>query len=231
MDEPGSSGATKSVLITGATGMIGGLVLSRCLERRDVERVVSIGRRRSGVRHDKLEEVEMAELDAVQDVAAHLVAHDAVLFCMGVYTGQVSNDELVRLTADVPLRFAATLAERSPSARFALLSGQGADRTGRARMVFARAKGAAEQGLVDLGFPEVLSFRPGYIYPVTPRREPNVSYRLFRALYPVVGRLVPNIGVPSDALAQVMVDETLHDGADRGDVVFENRDIRRLADL
>lgn len=221
----------KSVLITGATGMIGGLVMARCLERDDVARVVSIGRRATGVAHDKLEEVEVAELEAVDGLVEPLAGHDAAFFCMGVYTGQVPNEELRRLTADVPLHFAEALAAHSPSARFALLSGQGADRTGRARMVFARAKGRAEQGLVEFGFPEVLSFRPGYIYPVVPRREPNLSYRIFRALYPMLGRLVPNVGVPSDALAQVMVDQTLHDGAGRGDVVLENLDIRRLAGL
>ena len=231
--------ASKSVLLTGATGMIGGLVLQRCLERPDVARVVSMGRRRTGQDHDKLVEVEVAELDRVgseldADAASmdeHLRGHDAAFFCMGVYTGQVSNEELHRLTADVPLRFAEALIAQSSTVRFALLSGQGADRRGRSRMAFARAKGAAEQGLVDLGFPEVLSFRPGYIYPVTPRREPNVSYRVFRALYPVLGRVMPNIGVPSDALARAMVEETLHAGPPRGDRIFENREIRRVAAL
>lgn len=224
---------TWSVVITGATGMIGRLALEGCLQRDDVHQVVSIGRRGSGLEHEKLQELKVADLDAGLEAvdSEHLAGHDAVIFCMGVYTGQVPNDELRRLTTDVPLRFAEALAAQSPAARFALLSGQGADRTERARMAFARAKGAAERGLVELGFPEVLSFRPGYIYPVTPRREPNVSYRVFRALYPVLGRLVPNIGVPSDALARVMVDETLHAGAHRGDRIFENRDIRERAGL
>ena len=222
-----------SVLITGATGMIGRLALEGCLQRDDVLRVVSIGRRDTGLGHEKLQEVEVADLavDLEGVDPEHLAGHDAAIFCMGVYTGQVPSDELRRLTTDVPLRFAEALAEQSPAARFALLSGQGADRSEQARMAFARAKGAAEEGIVELGFPEVLSFRPGYIYPVTPRREPNVSYRVFRALYPVLGRLVPNVGVPSDALARVMVEETLHAGAHRGDRIFENRDIRERAGL
>ena len=232
MNDPEThSGTSRSVVLTGATGMVGGLVLERCLERDDVGRVVSIGRRRSGRSHSKLLEVELEDLGAARSVAEHLRGHDAAFFCMGVYTGQVSKDELRRLTTEVPLRFAEALAEHSPSARFALLSGQGADRAERSRMVFVRAKGAAEQGLVALGFPEVLSFRPGYIYPVTPRSEPNLSYRVLRALYPLLGRLVPNLGVPSDALAHVMVEETLHTGSDHGDRVLENAEIRRRAGL
>jgi hypothetical protein len=36
--------------------------------------------------------------------------------------------------------------------------------------------------VLALGFPRTHLFRPGYIYPVTPRTEPNLSYRAFRAL-------------------------------------------------
>ena len=32
-------------------------------------------------------------------------------------------------------------------------------------------------------FTHVSIFRPAYIYPVEPRKEPNVSYRLLRAVY------------------------------------------------
>lgn len=223
-----SASEMKSVVVTGATGMIGGLVLRLSLERADVRRVVSVGRRSTGLAHDKLEEILLDDFEDSDSLGPPLEGHDAALFCMGAYTGVVPNDELRRLTTEAPLQFAEALIVRSPSARFGLLSGQGADRSERSRMVFARAKGAAEQGLIELGFPAVLSFRPGYIYPVTPRREPNVSYRIFRALYPVLGRLVPNVGVPSDALARVMVEETIG-ASGGGDRIFENRDIRRLA--
>src|SRR6266849_10501839 len=31
---------------------------------------------------------------------------------------------------------------------------------------------------------EVVIFRPAYIYPVEPRKEPNLSYRVLHAIYP-----------------------------------------------
>jgi uncharacterized protein YbjT (DUF2867 family) len=75
----------------------------------------------------------------------------------------------------------------SPDAAFSFLSGNGADPTGRSRLAFARYKGEAEKALLAAGFPRVYIFRPAYIYPVEPRKEPNFSYRLMRAIYPRFG--------------------------------------------
>lgn len=38
--------------------------------------------------------------------------------------------------------------------------------------------GEAENALIAAGFPSVYIFRPAYIHPVEPRKEPNFSYRL-----------------------------------------------------
>ena len=80
----------------------------------------------------------------------------------------------------------------------------------KSRMAFARYKGAAEKVLLKIGFPRVHIFRPGYIYPVTPRKEPNFSYRISRFLYPVLRRVYPNIGIPSENLARAMVHTGLY---------------------
>jgi uncharacterized protein YbjT (DUF2867 family) len=58
-------------------------------------------------------------------------------------------------------------------------------------MSFARYKGEAENALLASGFASVYIFRPAYIYPVTPRREPNFGYRLLRAIYPAFGCYPP----------------------------------------
>jgi hypothetical protein len=66
-------------------------------------------------------------------------------------------------------------------------------------MSFARFKGEAENALLARGFARVYIFRPAYIYPVTPRREPNFSYRLLRAIYPAF-RLISSFQVIHDDL-------------------------------
>jgi uncharacterized protein YbjT (DUF2867 family) len=97
-------------------------------------------------------------------------------------------------------------------------------------MPFARYKGEAEKALLAAGFPRVYLFRPAYIYPVDPRREPNFSYRLLRAIYPAFRVLFPNQVIPADDLARAMVDVALRDTAEHLELVFENRDIRALVE-
>jgi uncharacterized protein YbjT (DUF2867 family) len=109
---------------------------------------------------------------------------------------------------------------------FSFLSGSGADQTGRSRMAFARYKGEAEKALIAAGFPRVYMFRPAYIYPVEPRKEPNFSYRLLRAVYPAFRVLFPNQVIRADDLARAMVDVAVRETGEIGGFVFENRDIR-----
>src|SRR6201996_8228176 len=95
-------------------------------------------------------------------------------------------------------------------------------------MAFARYKGEAEKALLAMGFPRVYLFRPAYIYPVEPRKEPTLSYRLLRAVYPAFRMLFPNQVVRADDLARVMVDAAVRGTPQRPGPVFENRDIRAM---
>ena len=142
--------------------------------------------------------------------------------------GSVSDAELRTITAGYTIEFARVLRNSSPNAAFSFLSGNGADPTGRSRLAFARYKGEVEKALLAAGFPRVYLFRPAYIYPVQPRREPNFSYRLIRAVYPVFRLLFPNQVVRADDLAGAMVDVVLRETQGHPALIFENRDIRAI---
>jgi uncharacterized protein YbjT (DUF2867 family) len=129
---------------------------------------------------------------------------------------------------DYTIEFARVLHAGSPEAAFSLLSGKGADPTGRSRMPFARYKGEAEKALLAAGFPRVYVFRPAYIYPVEPRKEPNFSYRLLRAIYPAFRLLFPNQVIRADDLARAMLNVVVQKTSERETRVFENRDIRAM---
>jgi uncharacterized protein YbjT (DUF2867 family) len=94
-------------------------------------------------------------------------------------------------------------------------------------MAFARYKGEAEKALLAAGFPRLYIFRPAYIYPVEPRKEPNFSYRLLRAIYPAFRMLFPNQVIPADDLARA-IDVAVRETRETGGRVFENRDIRTM---
>jgi uncharacterized protein YbjT (DUF2867 family) len=220
--------ATKRVVIVGASGMVGGYALRYLLEDAAVGGVTSIGRRTLGVSHPKLTEILHSDFADCSPLADALTEHDAAVYCLGAYTGAVAGEELRRITVDYTVEFARVLRASSPNATFAFLSGSGADPTGRSRMAFARYKGEAEKTLSATGFPHVYIFRPAYIYPVQPRKEPNLSYRLLRAIYPVFRVLFPNQVIRADDLARTMADAAVRGWGEGRTLVLENRDIRHL---
>jgi uncharacterized protein YbjT (DUF2867 family) len=174
----------KRLVIVGATGMVGGYALRYALDHSGVGRVTAIGRRKLAIAHPKLDEVLHRDFADCSALAGPLSRQDAAIFCLGTYSGAVSDTELRITTVDYTVEFARVLHGSSPGAAFSFLSGNGADQTGRSRMPFACCKGEAEKALLAAGFPRVYLFRPAYIYPVEPRKEPNLSYRLLRAIYP-----------------------------------------------
>jgi uncharacterized protein YbjT (DUF2867 family) len=208
--------------------MVGGYALRYAFENPGVGTVTSIGRKGLGLSHPKLREVlhqDFADCSALREA---LSGQDAAVFCLGAYTGAVPDSEFRKITVDYPVEFARVLRASSPTASFSFLSGNGADPTGRSRMAFARYKGEAENALLASGFPHLYIFRPAYIYPVEPRKEPNFSYRILRGVYPVFRALFPNQVIRADDLALAMVDVAVG-GAGVGAIrVFENRDIRAL---
>lgn len=225
-----SSGATqRRLVILGATGMVGGYVLRFALADPRIGRVTAIGRRSPGILHPKLSEVLHQDFANCASLGTALAGQDAALFCLGAYTGSVSDAELRRITVDYTREFARVLKASSPEATFVFLSGSGADRTGRSRMAFARYKGEAEKSLSGMGFPHLYVFRPAYIYPVEPRKEPNFSYRVLRSIYPVFRLLFRNQVIRADDLARVMVAAAVQGAGESRDRVLENRDIKAMA--
>jgi uncharacterized protein YbjT (DUF2867 family) len=218
----------KRLVIVGATGMVGRYALRYALENSAVGSVTSIGRSKVGISHPKLTEVLHRDFADCSALGETLSGEDAAIFCLGVYTGAVSDTELRNITVDHTVEFARVLRGSSPDAAFSFLSGSGADQTGRSRMPFARFKGEAENALLAAGFPYVYLFRPAYIYPVEPRKEPNLSYRLLRKIYPVFRVLFPNQVIRADDLARAMVDVVVSEIGQRQGQVFENRDIRAI---
>jgi uncharacterized protein YbjT (DUF2867 family) len=218
----------KRLVVVGATGMVGGYALRYAIDHPAVESVTAIGRRPAGLSHRKLKEVVHPNFEDCSPLVEPLKQQDAAVFCLGTYTGVVADTVLRTITVDYTIEFARVLRVSSPDAAFSFLSGNGADPTGRSRLPYARYKGEAEKALLAVGFPHTYIFRPAYIYPVQPRKEPNVSYRLLRAIYPVFRVLFPNQVIPADDLARVMVEAALQGIPGHPEPTFENRDIRAM---
>jgi len=216
----------KNVIIAGATGMIGGLVLDHCLKSPEIGKVTIIVRKPKGISDSKLTEVVHSDFNNYSAVEEHFNNQDIAYYCIGVYTDAVPRNEFREITVDFTKAFADTLKQNSPEATLCFLSGMGADRTEKSRAMFAIDKGIAENYLLKQDFNQLYMFRPAYIYPITPRKEPNLSYRIMRAAYPIFNIIYPNGSLTSVELASAMFRCGLHGWTED---TLENRDIKKAA--
>lgn len=209
------------VILFGATGMVGQGVLRECLLDPRVEKVLSLGRTKTGQSHPKLEEADMRDLDSLD-----LAAYDACFFCLGVSSAGMSEDDYRRVTYDLTLDVARKTA--TPRMTFIYVSGAGTDSTERGRTMWARVKGATENALLKLPFKAAYMFRPALIQPLHGIRSRTTSYRVFyamtRPVLPLLKRM-PKYVTTTEQVGRAMINVAAN-GAPK--TILESEDINRL---
>jgi uncharacterized protein YbjT (DUF2867 family) len=159
------------VLLFGSTGMIGQGVLRECLNDTQVSEVISVVRRSTNRKHDKLREIVHADFT---DFSSLRFVADACFWCLGVSSSGMNEVGYTRVTHDYTLAAAKAM---NPELTFVFVSGQGAD----GGAMWARVKKRTEDDLQTMGFKAVYVFRPGLIEPLDGIRSRTP---LYNALYP-----------------------------------------------
>ena len=175
-------------ILFGATGMVGQGVLQECLRSREVESVLSIGRRATGQQHPKLRETAHQDFTDFSAIERELSGYDACFFCLGISSIGMNAEEYRRVTYEFTLSAARTLARQNPNMTFIYVSGAGTDSSGSGSTRWARVKGQTENALFQLPFKAAYAFRPAYIQPLN-GIVPQTAW--LRALYAVAGPLYP----------------------------------------
>lgn len=218
------------VMVFGATGMVGQGVLRECLLDPQVDEVLAVGRTPLGRSHPKLRELVRADLTDLSPVSEQLTGYDACLFCLGVSSAGMSETDYRRVTYDLTLAVARTLAQVSPGLTFVYVSGQGTDSTEHGRVMWARVKGATENALLALALRTYL-VRPGYIQPLhgitSKTRLYRAIYAVIAPLYPLIRRLLPNQVTTTEQLGRAML--ALARGATPARPVLHTVDINEVA--
>lgn len=178
-------------IITGASGMVGEGVLRECLENEKVEKVLVVGRRACGVVHPKLTEIIHQDFFDLTPIAEDLKGWNACFFCLGMSSIGMSEDEYKRMTYDLTMNFAETLARENPDLTFCYVSGQGTDSTEKGRLAWARVKGKTENDLRKLPLKASYAFRIGFLKPGKNYKNTLGAYKFLGWLYPIV-RAVTN---------------------------------------
>ena len=213
-------------IITGSTGMVGEGVLHECLLHPDVESVLVINRRPCNVRHPKLKEILHQDFTDFSAIEKELAGFNAGYFCMGVSSIGKSEETYRRLTYDLTLALARTLARLNPGMTICYVTGVGADSSEKGGAMWARVKGKTENDLLRLPFRQAYMFRPAFIQPTKGLKNTHSFYRVLAPLFPLGKLLFPQYLLTLKEIGLAMIN-SVNKGYDKQ--VLEVRDIAKLA--
>ncbi len=140
---------TRQALLAGATGLIGGHVLTRLLAHPAYSRVEILVRRELPIRDPKLVQrvVDFERLEAVAGTAAQ-----DVFCCLGTTIGKAGSQEAFRrVDHDFPLALA-NFAKAAGAQQFLMVSSLGAD--SKSSVFYSRVKGETEHDVTAAGAAE-----------------------------------------------------------------------------
>ena len=216
------------VIVTGATGMVGEGVVHECLMSNEVEAVLVVSRKTSGIKHPKLKELLLPDFFDLSPIQSQMAGYNACFFCLGVSSVGISKETYERLTYQLTMGFATVLAGQNPGMVFCYVSGKGTDSSEKSRMHWARVKGKTENDLQKLPFRSVYCFRPGIMSPTPGLKNTLSPYKWLGWLLPLMRTVSPN---SVNSLAEV--GHAMIHVVTRGyhQKIIEVADIRKLAKL
>jgi len=139
----------------------------------------------------------------------------------------MNEADYTRITHDIALAAAQTLARLNPQMTFVFVSGAGTDSSERGRMMWARVKGKTENALLRLPFKAAYMFRPGFIQPLHGIQSRTPLYRFFYTvtapLLPLLRRIFPDQILTTEQIGRAMLHAAKH-GAPK--TILEVSDIR-----
>jgi uncharacterized protein YbjT (DUF2867 family) len=194
------------IIITGATGMVGEGVLHEALNSSYIEEVLVIGRRPTGYIHPKLKEFELPDFYKPESLTHVVKSYDACLFCLGVSSIGMKEEEFTLKTYTLTIGFAKVLADSNPNMTFSYISGSATDTSERGPVMWARVKGRTENDLAKLGFKNTYAFRPGYLQPTAGMRNTLPYYKYIDWLYPFFKLVIPNHTSRLSELGKAMIE-------------------------
>jgi len=217
------------VVLFGATGMVGQGVLRECLLDAGVESVLAVTRSPTERRHAKLREILHNDFLNFSSIESQLAGYDACFFCLGVSSVGMSEDRYRRLTYDITLAAARTLAKLNPQMVFIYVTGRGTDSSEGGKLMWARVKGKTENDLFKLPFKAAYMLRPAGIQPLHGIRSKTgwvqAIYIGAAPLLSLLNRVAPNYMTTTEQVGRAMI-KVARDGYVRP--VLESWDINRI---
>ncbi|GAA4442209.1 oxidoreductase [Pontibacter saemangeumensis] len=149
----------RNALIVGASGLVGGHLLSLLLKSPRYSEVISVGRRELPLIYPNLEQ-RIVDFDKMKDYASDLLADD-VFCCLGTTIKKAGSKEaFYKVDYTYVTQLADITAQRGAS-QFLVVSAMGADAS--SMFFYNKVKGEMEQHVKEQPFSAVHIFRPALL--------------------------------------------------------------------
>jgi hypothetical protein len=194
--------------------------MHEALAHPEVESILLLTRKLTGVQHPIVREVVHDNFYDLSKIERELVGYDACLFCLGVTSVGKKEPEYKRLTYDLTMHVAETLARVNRDMTFCYISGKATNEQG--PQMWQRVKGKTESDLAKLNFKSVYLFRPGYLHPTPGLKNTLKYYKYISWMYPLIKLLYPSRVSTLAELGRAMINVAAHGYSKQ---ILEVRDI------
>lgn len=216
------------ILVTGATGTVGGDLIRAAIKDEQIETIVALSRKPLEFSHTKLKLVLHQNFMNYASVETEFQHINFVVWCLGVSQSQVSKEEYVKITYDYTINAAEFLRMVNPRAGFIFVSGEGANEEGKSTTLFGKTKGRAESQLLKMGFQALYIVRPGGIRPIHMNKHTAMVNKIMVPLYPIIELIAPSLMIRSDDLGNAILHLAKY-GAEHN--IIRNKELRVLSKM
>ena len=215
------------IIVTGATGMVGSEVVRQAIADETITEIIALVRRPLEITHPKITTVIHDDYLLYEDVKDNFRNCDACIWCLGISQLQVSKEQYAVITYDYTIAAAKAMLAVNPSIHFVFLSGNGADRSEKSKVLFARLKGKTENALLQSGLKNITIARPDAIWPKHKNKNAPFAYKLIIPFFPLIEKFAPRKIIGSEQLAKALLYLVKNAGEKN---TYENMELRLLGE-
>ena len=197
------------IILTGATGYVGEGTLLELLKVDSVEKVLSVSRKPTGIKHEKLEEYLVEDFMQLKEGDEHFGGYDAVFFIAGITSVGTPQDVYVRISQEIPLHFADIMPDKERMT-YIYLSGAGTSPNG--KQFWQQVKSKTEAEIQTKGFKRTFGLRPAIMKWAKGQKHIQTMQYAFIPFYPIIRLLGQGNSMREVAVSQLVL---TRDGYDK----------------
>jgi uncharacterized protein YbjT (DUF2867 family) len=213
---------TMTVLLLGASGLIGSHCLKILLSDGQFDKVIALVRRPLEISHPKLTQ-SIVDFDKLDNYASEIKA-DVVLSTLGTTLRKAgSSVKFTKVDYEYQLKVA-EIAKRNGASTFVLLSSAGANK--KSVVLYTKVKGEVEDAISKLGYAKVIILRPSILLGERNESRPGEAVGQWvarRMPFLFSGPLAKYKGIEADTVAHAMINAVQK--PDNGVSIVENLEI------